>query len=136
MSTQLHKQILERSRRPHRIRRPEPTRRAVHTGHDQPRPSPRQATRTRRHQGVPRNRRPTQVPRPRVEELTVVAEGPYVVQFGRQGGRWPGGSFLGIDAAAGSYSRDFMAAYRFSDGQIAERWAIRDDLAMLRQAAQ
>jgi predicted ester cyclase len=26
-----------------------------------------------------------------------------------------------------------MAAYRFCDGQIAERWAIRDDLAMLRQ---
>jgi predicted ester cyclase len=69
----------------------------------------------------------------RWSELTVVAEGPYVVQFGRQGGHWPGGSFLGIEAPAGSYSRDFMAAYRFSEGQIAERWAIRDDLAMLRQ---
>jgi predicted ester cyclase len=67
------------------------------------------------------------------DELIVVAEGPYVVQFGRRGGRWPGGSFLGIEAAAGSYSRDFMAAYRFIDGRIAERWAIRDDLGMLRQ---
>jgi len=66
-------------------------------------------------------------------ELTLVAEGPYVVQFGKKGGHWPGGSFLGIDAPAGSYSRDFMAAYRFVDGQIAERWAIRDDLTMLRQ---
>jgi predicted ester cyclase len=66
-------------------------------------------------------------------ELTVVAEGHYVVQFGRQGGHWPGGSFLGVEAPAGSYSRDFMAAYRFSEGQIAERWAIRDDLTMLRQ---
>jgi len=66
-------------------------------------------------------------------ELTVVADGPYVVQFGRRGGHWPGGSFLGIEAPAGSYSRDFMAAYRFTDGRIAERWAIRDDLAMLRQ---
>ncbi len=67
------------------------------------------------------------------EELTVVAEDCYVVQFGKQGGHWPGGSFLGIDAPAGSYSRDFMAAYRFVNNQIAERWAIRDDLTMLRQ---
>lgn len=66
-------------------------------------------------------------------ELVVVAEGAYVVQFGKQGGRWPGGSFLGVDAPAGLYSRDFMAAYRFADGRIAERWAIRDDLHMLRQ---
>jgi predicted ester cyclase len=69
----------------------------------------------------------------RWDELTVVAEGAYVVQFGRLGGRWPGGPFLGIDAPAGAYSRDFMAAYRFTNGQIAERWAIRDDLTMLRQ---
>jgi len=67
------------------------------------------------------------------EELTVVAEGPHVVQFGRRGGRWPGGLFLGIETPAGPYSRDFMAAYRFADGRIAERWAIRDDLTMLRQ---
>lgn len=66
-------------------------------------------------------------------ELTVVAEGAYVIQFGKRGGYWPGGSFLGIEAPAGSYSRDFVAAYRFADGRIAERWAIRDDLAMLRQ---
>jgi predicted ester cyclase len=26
-----------------------------------------------------------------------------------------------------------MDAYRFLDGQISERWAIRDDLTMLRQ---
>jgi predicted ester cyclase len=67
------------------------------------------------------------------DELTVVAEGPYVVQFGKRGGQWSGGPFLGIEAPAGPYSRDFMAAYRFADGRIAERWAIRDDLGMLRQ---
>jgi predicted ester cyclase len=67
------------------------------------------------------------------DELRVVAEGAYVVQFGKRGGDWPGGTFLGIDAPAGPYSRDFMAAYRFADGRIAERWAIRDDLGMLRQ---
>lgn len=66
-------------------------------------------------------------------ELTVVAEDPYIVQFGRRGGYWPGGKFLGVEAPAGEYSRDFMAAYRFVDGRIAERWAIRDDLGMLRQ---
>ena len=66
-------------------------------------------------------------------ELTVVAEGPYVVQFGKRGGQWLGGEFMGVEAPAGPYSRDFMAAYRFADGRIAERWAIRDDLGMLRQ---
>jgi predicted ester cyclase len=69
----------------------------------------------------------------RWDELTIVAEGAYVVQFGKRGGQWPGGPFLGIDAPAGPYSRDFAAAYRFVDGRIAERWAIRDDLGMLRQ---
>lgn len=69
----------------------------------------------------------------RWDQLTVVAEGPYVVQFGRRGGRWQGGPFMGVEAPAGPYSRDFMAAYRFADGRIAERWAIRDDLGMLRQ---
>jgi predicted ester cyclase len=44
-----------------------------------------------------------------------------------------GGEFMGVEAPAGPYSRDFMAAYRFADGRIAERWAIRDDLGMLRQ---
>jgi hypothetical protein len=48
-------------------------------------------------------------------------------------GRWHGGSFLGIDAPPGDYDRDFAAMYRLVEGQIAERWAIRDDLGMLRQ---
>jgi len=67
------------------------------------------------------------------QQLTVVAEGPYIVQFGKRGGQWRGGEFMGIEAAPGPYSRDFMAAYRFSNRRIAERWAIRDDLGMLRQ---
>lgn len=66
-------------------------------------------------------------------EQTVVADDAYIVQFGERGGYWPGGAFLGIEAPAGSYARAFMAAYRFVDGRIAERWAIRDDLGMLRQ---
>jgi predicted ester cyclase len=66
-------------------------------------------------------------------ELVVVAEGDYIVQYGVRHGRWHGGEFLGFDAAAGDYSRGFAAMYRFDNGQIAERWAVRDDLTMLRQ---
>lgn len=69
----------------------------------------------------------------RWDELRLVADDTFLVQFGRRGGTWPGGPFLGIQAPAGPYSRDFMAAFRFTDGRIAERWAIRDDLGMLRQ---
>ncbi len=69
----------------------------------------------------------------RWDQLVVVAEGDYVVQFGVRGGRWTGGSFLGVDAPAGNYSREVAFVYRLVDGRIAERWAIRDDLTMLRQ---
>ena len=40
---------------------------------------------------------------------------------------------MGFDAPAGTATRDVAFAYRFVDGRIAERWAIRDDLSMLRQ---
>jgi len=66
-------------------------------------------------------------------ELVVVAEGDYVVQYGIRHGRWHGGEFIGFDAAPRDYSRGFAAMYRFHDGQIAERWAVRDDLTILRQ---
>lgn len=66
-------------------------------------------------------------------ELTVVAEGNYVVQYGVRQGRWPGGSFLGVEALAGPYARGVAFMYRLVDGRIAERWAVRDDLGMLRQ---
>jgi predicted ester cyclase len=66
-------------------------------------------------------------------QLTVIAEGDYVVQHGVRGGEWPGGSFLGFEAAAGEYAREVVFVYRVENGKIAERWAIRDDLTMLRQ---
>jgi predicted ester cyclase len=66
-------------------------------------------------------------------ELVVVAEGEYVVQYGARYGRWNGGRFMGVDADSGNYDRAFAAMYRFTDGRIAERWAVRDDLKMLRQ---
>ena len=66
-------------------------------------------------------------------QLVVVAEGDYVVQYGSRHGRWNGGRFMGVEADAGNYDRGFAAMYRFVGGRIAERWAVRDDLTMLRQ---
>lgn len=63
----------------------------------------------------------------------VVAEGDYVVQFGARELHWPGGPLLGFEAQPGTATRDVAFAYRLVNGQIAERWAIRDDLSMLRQ---
>ena len=64
---------------------------------------------------------------------TLVAEGDYVVQFGEREQQWPGGSFRGFHVPAGVFRRDSAFAYRLVDGRLAERWAIRDDLAMLLQ---
>jgi predicted ester cyclase len=66
-------------------------------------------------------------------ESFIVAEGDMVVQFGTRELSWPGGAFLGFEAPAGTAIRDVAFAYRLVDGRIAERWAIRDDLTMLRQ---
>lgn len=63
----------------------------------------------------------------------VVAEGDLVVQFGSRELIWPGGSFMGFDVPAGTTTRAVAFAYRLVDGRIAERWAIRDDLSMLKQ---
>ena len=67
------------------------------------------------------------------QQLNVIAEGDFVVQHGVRGGHWPGGGFLGFEAEAGEYAREVVFVYRFENGKIAERWAIRDDLTMLRQ---
>jgi predicted ester cyclase len=66
-------------------------------------------------------------------ESFVVAENDFVVQFGTREHRWPGGQFRGFDVPAGPYTRDTAFAYQLHDGRIVERWAIRDDLAMLVQ---
>jgi predicted ester cyclase len=63
----------------------------------------------------------------------VIAENDLVVQFGSREHHWPGGRFRGFDTPAGRYERDTAFAYRLMDGRITERWAIRDDLAMLLQ---
>ena len=66
-------------------------------------------------------------------ESIVVAEGDIVVQFGRRELHWPGGPFRGFDLATGTCTRYVAFAYRLHDSRITERWAIRDDLAMIRQ---
>jgi predicted ester cyclase len=66
-------------------------------------------------------------------EKIVVAEGDFVVWFGVRGGRWAGGDLFGFDVPEGDYERGFTVMYRLQDGKIAERWAVRDDLGMLRQ---
>jgi predicted ester cyclase len=67
------------------------------------------------------------------QERRVVTDGRYVVHHGLRTGHWPGGDFLGIAAPLGDYTREVVFIYRVSDGKVAERWAIRDDLGFLRQ---
>ncbi len=38
-----------------------------------------------------------------------------------------------VNHQPGEYSRDVAFIYRLREGRIAERWAVRDDLTMLRQ---
>jgi predicted ester cyclase len=66
-------------------------------------------------------------------ERFVVAEGDLVIWYGVRGGHWAGGEPFGFDAPEGDYERGFAVMYRLADGKIAERWAVRDDLGMLRQ---
>jgi predicted ester cyclase len=69
----------------------------------------------------------------RWQQLVVVAEGDYVVQYGIREGHWPGGSFRGAQIPAGDYAREVAFMYRLHQGRIAERWAVRDDLGMMQQ---
>jgi len=63
----------------------------------------------------------------------IVAEGDLVIEFGKREGNWPGGTFRGVEIPSGTYTRDVAFMYRFVDGRIAERWAVRDDLGMMIQ---
>ena len=65
--------------------------------------------------------------------LQVIAEGDFVVQHGTRGGHWQGGHLFGFDLRPGPYQREVVFVYRLHDGLISDRWAVRDDLTMLRQ---
>jgi predicted ester cyclase len=67
------------------------------------------------------------------DTLQVIAEGDFVVQHGTRGGHWKGGPLLGFNAQPGPYQREVVFLYRLRDGRITDRWAVRDDLTMLRQ---
>jgi predicted ester cyclase len=67
--------------------------------------------------------------------LLTIGEGDYVVQYGKVTSRWPGNRFRGYDIPPGDYQCDVAFMYRFHNGRIAERWAVRDDLAMIQQLA-
>ena len=67
------------------------------------------------------------------QRVVTVAEGDYVIQLGKRAGTWPGGCFRGIDIPGGDYEYDVAFMYRFREGRIAERWAVRDDLEMILQ---
>ena len=68
-------------------------------------------------------------------DLVTIAEGDYVIQFGKIAAAWPGRPFRGYDIPAGEYECDVAFMYRLRNGRIAERWAVRDDLAMIKQLA-
>jgi predicted ester cyclase len=65
--------------------------------------------------------------------LNVIAEGEFVVHHGVRGGNWKGGSLFGFDLQPGHYQREVVFMYRLRGGRITDRWAVRDDLTMLRQ---
>lgn len=67
----------------------------------------------------------------RWEQVVVITDGEYVVQFGTRSFDWPGGPFRGFDVPAGHFNRDSAFMFRVQDGLITDRWAIRDDLMML-----
>lgn len=66
-------------------------------------------------------------------DLQVIAEADLVVQHGHRGGHWQGGPLFGFDLRPGTYHREVVFLYRLHDGRITDRWAVRDDLTMLRQ---
>ena len=46
---------------------------------------------------------------------------------------WPGGPFRGFDVPSGHLTYDCAFMFRVRDGLITDRWAIRDDLALMVQ---
>lgn len=69
----------------------------------------------------------------RWEHVVTICEGEYVAQYGTRSLDWPGGTFRGFDIPAGHFNRDCAFLFRVRDGLITDRWAIRDDLAMMTQ---
>ncbi|MGH3602661.1 MAG: ester cyclase [Pseudonocardiaceae bacterium] len=69
----------------------------------------------------------------RLQDVVGIAVTDRVVQHGVRCGHWPGGTFLGVQVPEGPYAREVVFIYRLVDGRIAERWAVRDGLGVMRQ---
>lgn len=73
-------------------------------------------------------------PDQRWTEQHVVAEGEFVVVYGRRDGTWQAPSFRGFDTPQDlPISVELAHMFRVHDGKIVEHWAVRDDLGMLQQ---
>jgi predicted ester cyclase len=66
--------------------------------------------------------------------LKLVTAGDVVVCHIRCSGTWRGALFRGVPTPSGrSFSVEHIHIYRVEDGQLAEHWVVRDDLAMMLQ---
>lgn len=67
-------------------------------------------------------------------EQRLVAEGDFVVAFGRREGTWRAASFRGFATAQDiAISVELAHLWRVHGGKIVEHWAVRDDLGMMQQ---
>jgi steroid delta-isomerase-like uncharacterized protein len=62
----------------------------------------------------------------------MIADGDKVVVRGHATGRHVG-EFMGIPATGRVFTLNLIDINRIEDGQLAERWAVQDDLGMLQQ---
>jgi steroid delta-isomerase-like uncharacterized protein len=62
----------------------------------------------------------------------IVAEDDHVVVYLAYSGTHLG-KFMGAPATGRRFSQDQMHLIRLQDGKVAEHWAVRDDLGMMRQ---
>jgi predicted ester cyclase len=65
---------------------------------------------------------------------TLVAEGDLVVMHGTREATWQADSFRGVATPKGTrIAVELVHMFRVRDGKIVEHWAVRDDLAMMKQ---
>ena len=74
------------------------------------------------------------MPDQRWENEMLVAEGDLVVIHGIREATWQAESFRGVATSKGKpVSVELVHIFRVQNGKIVEHWAVRDDLAMMKQ---
>ncbi len=64
----------------------------------------------------------------------LIAEGDLVVIHGIREATWQADAFRGLPTQKGrSVSVELVHIFRIHDGKIVEHWAVRDDLALMKQ---